>query len=225
MSPSLRRPSSMSACFTHSRTEVSVRSRSRATRPTVFPGWRTSSTTSALKSFVDHRLGRRTSCTLCCARCPSDGRVDGLDDHPTPGSGAASLALRLLPAPLGRIVHEVEDAAPAGDLVLPAVQGPGLVAARSVGPALESLLARRELGWVARQLVMGCGQCVWAPPRPPVPLGGHSLSAATTSHSSVRVGRETRSSRANPQLALGRLTSTGGPERSILRSWASSGLA
>ena len=50
----------MSACFTHPRTAVSVRSRSRDTLATVFPGWRTSSTTSALNSLVNDRRRR------CC---------------------------------------------------------------------------------------------------------------------------------------------------------------
>src|SRR6266568_2057107 len=53
-----RSPSSMSACFTHARTAVWVRSRSRATLAAEFPGWRTSSTTSALNSLVNDRRGR-----------------------------------------------------------------------------------------------------------------------------------------------------------------------
>src|SRR5712691_10667539 len=53
-----RRPSSTSACFTHARTAVSVRSRSRATLDTVLPGWRTSSTTSALNALVNDRRRR-----------------------------------------------------------------------------------------------------------------------------------------------------------------------
>src|SRR6266702_1886724 len=53
-----RSPSSMSACFTHARTAVWVRSRSRATLAAEFPGWRTSSTTSALNSLVKDRRGR-----------------------------------------------------------------------------------------------------------------------------------------------------------------------
>src|SRR5215204_4495716 len=53
-----RVPSSTSACLTHSRTAVSVRSKSRATLATVLPGWRTNSTTSALNSFVKDRRGR-----------------------------------------------------------------------------------------------------------------------------------------------------------------------
>jgi hypothetical protein len=48
----------MSACFTQSRTAVSVRSRSRATLAAVLPGWRTSATTSALNSLVKDRRGR-----------------------------------------------------------------------------------------------------------------------------------------------------------------------
>ena len=48
----------MSACLTQLRTAVSVRSSSRATLPTVLPGWRTSSTTSALNSRLHDRRGR-----------------------------------------------------------------------------------------------------------------------------------------------------------------------
>lgn len=58
VSPS-RRPESTSAWRTHSLTAVSVSSRSRETLPTVLPGWRTSSTTSALNSGENDRRGRR----------------------------------------------------------------------------------------------------------------------------------------------------------------------
>src|SRR5712692_11889844 len=57
VSPSPR-PSSTSACFTHPRTAVSVRSRSRATLAAELPGWPTSATTSALNALVKDRRGR-----------------------------------------------------------------------------------------------------------------------------------------------------------------------
>ena len=58
--PSLRRPASKSACLTHSRTAVSVRSSSLATWPAVLPVARISSTTSALYSGGKNRRGRGT---------------------------------------------------------------------------------------------------------------------------------------------------------------------
>jgi hypothetical protein len=53
-----RLPASISACFTHSRTAVSVRSKSRATWPIVWsPTWHRS-TISALNSGVNYLRGR-----------------------------------------------------------------------------------------------------------------------------------------------------------------------
>src|SRR6185503_13617267 len=53
--PGRPRPASTSACRTHSRSAVSVRSSSRAIAPTDFPLSRTSRTVSALNSFVNAR--------------------------------------------------------------------------------------------------------------------------------------------------------------------------
>src|SRR6266487_1903672 len=56
--PSTRAPASRPACLTHSRTAVSVRSKSRATWPTDRSPCRHSSTISALNSGVNERRGR-----------------------------------------------------------------------------------------------------------------------------------------------------------------------
>src|SRR5437868_7043136 len=78
-------------------------------------------------------------------------------------------------AAVGGVVDEVENAAAAGDLVLPPVVGPAFVGPGAPRLALELLLPGRELGGVARELVVGGCQRVRLLCGPSGPVIGDAL--------------------------------------------------
>jgi len=144
-----------------------------ATRP---PGCRLSSLERPPTSLPNHAANRffERSALLALGALRVAG-MDGLDDHPATGAGPTSLALRLPPATVGRIVHEVEDAPASGHLVLPAGEGLAFECTRPPGGALQSLLPGREGRRVPRQLVVGDSQRVRFLGRPAGPGIGDAL--------------------------------------------------
>lgn len=119
-----------------------------------------------------------------------------------PSRWATSLALRLPPAAVGWIVHEVEDAPAGGHLVLPSGEGLAFEGTRPPGSALQPLQPGGEGRRVLRQLVVRNSQRVrsWVAQR--AQASATPLSTATISHSSVRGGRGRSSARDNGSAGL-----------------------